>query len=293
MVDNQRQGLVKKQTLTEAEVAEIEQLATLCNSHEDLYLNFGWLRGRTAEGEVNDFLYYANDALVGYLNVSSYGTKEKELTGMVHPEYRRKGIFRMLLAAAKEECLQRGVQKVLLVCEHASASGLAFAAATGAQHEFSEHAMVLGMFQEKGLVDERLQIRQADANDTEALISITTTDFSNAEEAKLYVIDFVQRLNQRFYLAVFGEKPIGCLRLDEMEEEVGIYGFVVHPDYRGRGYGRQLLEAVIRVLQAESQKRITLEVETDNLNAFGLYRSCGFQVKTTYDYYGMSVHAEK
>jgi len=288
LVDNQRQGLAKKQTLTEAEVAEIEQLAALCNNYEDLHLDFGWLRSRTAEA--NDFLYYANGILAGYLNISSYGTREKELTGMVHPEYRRKGIFRMLLAAAKEECLQRGVQKVLLVCEHTSASGLAFAAAMGAQHEFSEHAMVLGLFQEKGEVDEWLQIRQADVNETEALISIMATDLSTVEEAKSYVMDFVQQPNQRFYLAVFGEQPIGCLRLDEMEDEVGIYGFVVHPDYRGRGYGRQLLEAVIPVLQAESQKRITLEVETDNLNAFGLYRSCGFQVKTTYDYYAVNVH---
>jgi len=88
---------------------------------------------------------------------------------------------------------------------------------------------------------------------------------------------------------VLDEEPIGCLRLDEMDGEVGIYGFVVRPGYRGRGYGRQMLEAVIRKIQAESQKGIMLEVDTENTIAIGLYRSCGFQVKTTYDSYDLDV----
>ena len=82
---------------------------------------------------------------------------------------------------------------------------------------------------------------------------------------------------------------MGCLRLDEMEDEVGIYGFVVRPEQRGRGYGRQILEEAIRIIRAEGGKEITLEVETDNVNAIGLYRSCGFLVKTTYDYYSLDI----
>jgi len=288
-VQEQGQSLIRKHLLTDKELTEVEHLTDICNEYEGLQMRFSWLRTRSLSEETNDFLYNDDGELAGYLNISSYGTKEKELTGMVHPEHRRKGIFRTLLTMAKEECMLRGVQKVILVCEHASRSGLAFAAASGAHHDFSEHAMVLGDLQGRRTADERVHTREAGAEDFEALASILTTDFGDAEEAKFYVNQFLQRPGQRFYLGMLNEEAIGCLRLDEMEDEVGIYGFVVRPEHRGRGYGRQILEETIRIIRAEGGKEITLEVETDNINAIGLYRSCGFQVKTTYDYYSISL----
>jgi ribosomal protein S18 acetylase RimI-like enzyme len=289
LINDQRQSLVKKQALTDAELTAIEQLTDICNSYDGLHMRLSWLRTSPPSDETNDFLYYEGGKLAGYLNISSYGTKEKELIGMVHPDDRRKGIFRALLAAAKEECLRGGVQKLILICEHVSHSGLAFVEAIGAQHDFSEHEMVLGGFHERGSFDERFRIRDAGSGDAEALISIMATDFDDVEQAGYYVTEFLQRPKQRFYLGLLDGEAVGCLRLDEMDDEVGIYGFVVRPEYRGRGYGRQILEEAIRTIQAEGAKRILLDVETDNTNAIGLYRSCGFQVKTTYDYYSLDI----
>jgi ribosomal protein S18 acetylase RimI-like enzyme len=288
-VQEQGQSLIRKHQLTDTELMEIEQLTEVCNKYEDLHMRFNWLQAGPLSEETHDFLYYEDAKLAGYLNISSYGTKEKELLGMVHPEHRRRGIFRTLLIVAREECMPRGVQKLILVCEHASRSGLAFAAAIGAHYDFSEHAMLLGDFQERRTIDERVHVREVGARDFEALVSIMATDLGDAEKAKFYVAQFLQRPRQRFYLGTLNEQSAGCLRLDEMEDEVGIYGFVVRPEYRGRGYGRQILEAAIRTIRAEGDKRITLEVETHNTNAIGLYHSCGFQVITTYDYYAFEL----
>jgi len=95
--------------------------------------------------------------------------------------------------------------------------------------------------------------------------------------------------SRRFYLATLHGKPLGCLRLDDMGDQVGIYAFEIRMGYRGLGYGRQMLEEAIRTTRAETQKRIMLDVETGNTNAIGLYRSCGFEVKTTYDYYVLAL----
>ena len=311
-------GLVKRQTLTDTELAAIEQLIATCNAYEGLRmrLSMEWLRRRAGD-ETNDFLYYEHGLLVGYLNVDSHGVLEKELTGMVHPDHRRKGIFRTLLAAAKEECDRRGVQKLILVCEQVSRSGLAFVEAIGAQHDFSEYEMVLRTFRERPIAQPHLHIRIAGPEDLEALASIHATSFGDdIERARSMAEKGLRRSESTFYLGLLGEEPVGCLRLDNLEREYGIYGFAVRPEYQGRGYGRQMLQEIIRMLRAgqpvgadlsrpspihrpapanppartESQKSIMLDVDTDNTNAIGLYRSCGFEIRTTYGYYGLSIH---
>jgi ribosomal protein S18 acetylase RimI-like enzyme len=50
-----------------------------------------------------------------------------------------------------------------------------------------------------------------------------------------------------------------------------------------------MLEQLINIARAERQKPIMLDVETDNTNAVGLYLSCGFEIKTTYDYYELGI----
>src|SRR5947209_1607857 len=106
----QKQGFYKRQGLTTAELAQIEQLALLCNTYDGLDLKLNWetLRSRPSE-QTNDFLYYAADQLVGYLALFSFNAQEAELSGMVHPDQRRRGIFSTLLQEAKRECEQRNI----------------------------------------------------------------------------------------------------------------------------------------------------------------------------------------
>jgi ribosomal protein S18 acetylase RimI-like enzyme len=284
------QGLVKKQTLTEAEAAAIEQLITTCNNYEGLHMRIdvGALRQRPGH-ETNDFLYYEDGMLVGYLFAEGWGSRDREIAGMIHPDYRRRGIFSSLLAAAKVECRQRDVKKLILVCEQFSQSGLAFVQSIKAQHEYSEHEMLLGTFLERRKVHKGLNVRQANRQDLEAIVSILATDSGNVESIRQWVAKLFDDSSSRFYLATLEDKPLGCLRLDFMSDQVGIYAFEVRLGYRGLGYGRKMLEEAIRTIRSESQKRIMLDVETDNTNAIGLYLSCGFEIKTTYDYYNLNI----
>ncbi len=291
MTNQLKQGLLRRQALTEAEVAEIEQLAHVCNTYENLSMRIDWIKLRSPHNSVtNDFLYYADGVLVGYLVLDRHGTQAKELTSMVHPDHRRRGIFTTLFTAARQDCLQRGVHRLLLICEHASRSGQALIAAQGAKHEFSEHEMFLETLHEKFAFDERLFIRQAYMNDLDALVTIMREDSSDSvEELQAFVIQSLQEPNCQIYIATLGglscKEPIGCLRLYELPDEIGIYGFVVRPDYRGRGFGRQILTEAIHSIEVRSRKRIMLEVDTENTVAIALYHSCGFKESRTYGYY--------
>ena len=289
---NQRkQGLVIKSTLTPAELAAISRLIDICNTHDGLRMRIGMdmLRERRGD-EANDFLYYVDGQLVGYLEADSYGRKEKELAGMVHPDFRRQGIFTTLFTAAREEFQRRGVQKLILVCEHKSASGQAFLATTGAELAYSEHEMWLGTFQERGRRTPGLNMRRADAQDIDTIVSFLATDSGNSGEVKAWVTELMGKPDAFwFYLATLNGQPLGTVRLDFMEEVTGIYAFEVRLGYRGLGYGREMLEQLIHIAREASPKPIMLDVQTDNTNAVGLYLSCGFEVKTTYDYYELNL----
>jgi ribosomal protein S18 acetylase RimI-like enzyme len=247
---------------------------------------------RTRPGDVvNDFLYYEDGRLAGYFEGESWGGKEKECTGMVHPGYRRGGIGTALLAAAKEEYRQNGVEQLLLICEHASQSGRAFLETMGARFSFAEHEMVLGTLHERGRVTEGLEMRRAGEDDIDGIVSLLATDSGNVADVLAWVSFLMAQSQHRFYIATLRGQLLGTLRLDFLEEqrEVWIYAFEVRLGYRGLGYGRQMLERAIHIARAANQYPILLDVETTNTNAIGLYKSTGFEIKTTYDYYELKL----
>lgn len=53
----------------------------------------------------------------------------------------------------------------------------------------------------------------------------------------------------------------------------------VHPDHRGRGVGRGLLERGLAVLASEGAGRVKLEVRDGNEPALALYREFGFELQ--------------
>ncbi len=283
---DQQQGVVTKQTLTEADQAAVNQMVDISNRYENLHMLFSNASSWSSGPHPHHFLYYEHGAPVGYLYMYDFDPIEPEASGMVHPDHRRRGIFRALLNAAKGQAFQNGAQQFTLFCEHASRSGQAFIAATGARSDFSEHEMVLEQFQERPTFDEHVVFRAASAADLDVLAAIQAASFGDSEEqVKMNIARRMQDQRQRYYVTTSGEEPVGMVRVNEGPDEIGIYSFGVVPDYRRRGYGRQMLEETICTIRAQSQKPIMLDVDTTNAGALALYRSCGFQIRTTYDYY--------
>src|SRR6188768_2332722 len=157
-----RNGVYKKWTLTDAELAEIRQLAQICQEHEPLNLRINWdgLALRSGK-QANEHLYYRDDALIGFFSMDGLGFDEAEGTGMVHPNYRRQGTFRALVAAAQAECRQNNTESLVLVFDHGSDAAVAFCKAIGAQHDFSEHSMRLDDSNSLPAFEQRLGFRRA------------------------------------------------------------------------------------------------------------------------------------
>ena len=62
-------------------------------------------------------------------------------------------------------------------------------------------------------------------------------------------------------------------------DEGQITNIATHPDYRRQGYGKAVVEALIRYAKNNRLASISLEVRESNTAAIELYRAFGFQVE--------------
>lgn len=90
------------------------------------------------------------------------------------------------------------------------------------------------------------------------------------------------------YVAEQDGKFIGKIGVSMEGEDGYIFGFVITPEYRGHGYGRETLSLILTKLLSEQIHTVLLEVAVKNENALSLYKSCGFKIDTIYDYYAIS-----
>lgn len=230
------------------------------------------------------FVAHDGDRVVGFAALD--GTAECEASGVVDPEYRRRGVGRALLAAVVAAYRAGGGRSLLLVAEDASLSGRAFVEAVGAQHRFSEHLMELDRATVPARTDAReIVLRAAAADDMPAVATVLSAAFGYDTAETQRRLEAAAHIGHRYFLGVLEGRPVGILRVSRHDGIDYIYAFGVLAELRGRGYGRQMLQAVIDEVMKDLDRRLRIEVETENRNALGLYLSVGFRVIATYGYY--------
>lgn len=281
----------KSRGLTDRQKADIRQLETVCNRFEGLTMKLNWntLQNRS-DGAINDFLHYEGGLLVGYLALYAFNRREAEVSAMVHPDYRRQGIFNQLLQLAAIELQRRHTPDFLFICERASRSGPLCMQAIGAEYEFSEYKMELGELRRPDRQRADLEFRPARPPDINDLARMEHLCFElplddARERMKRDLVD-----SSRFTLiATRHNNQIGKIGILTGESETYIVAFCVLPEHQGQGYGRTILAHTVEQLIAARRPNIRLEVACENERALNLYKGCGFQVSAAYDYYRLPV----
>ena len=82
----------------------------------------------------------------------------------------------------------------------------------------------------------------------------------------------------RFYVLRDSEKLLGYIGANNICNEVYITNVAVNGVCRGKGYGKILVNHLIKQSEAERAFFITLEVRKSNENAIKLYEKCGFKL---------------
>lgn len=289
-------------TFTQLDADQLEALRRLediCNEHDQIILKLNWDSLRARKGDVaNDYVYVADGEIVGFLGIYQFCASEVEISGMVHPGYRRQGIFSQLVKEARQECGRRQVEKLIFICARPARSGKEFLENIGSKYSFAEYWMRLDG--NMALIDDSdsvaspspLRLRLAEAVDAATLTKVNMDGFDmNEEEARGYVENAMSSSVDRIYVIEVeqdnGEwQSIGKIHVMEEESSSFLFGFSILTEHRGKGYGRWVLQDMNRrIREQQPSAAIELEVAVENDRALGLYTSCGFQVRNVNDYY--------
>ncbi|PAE31408.1 GNAT family N-acetyltransferase [Bacillus sp. 7884-1] len=274
--------------LTKEKLYEIKALQEICEKEGrlQLKLNFDMLESRSGNRK-EDFFYYEDGKLVGFLGSYYFGNKV-EICGMVHPNYRRRGIFSKLLEDALEEAEKREARTILLNAPTESESAKQFLKRIPCSLSMVEYQM---KWQKTELSeDPSVTVRPSYSDeDLEAEIQLDVQCFGlNEKEARQYKQE-TKDLDSDLRLIIEAVGRIaGKIRLSEMNGEAWIYGFSIFPELQGKGIGRKALSKVVK-MEDEKGLSIFLEVEAKNAHALKLYESCGFISYHSQDYYEVNL----
>ncbi|MCL4516829.1 MAG: ribosomal protein S18-alanine N-acetyltransferase [Firmicutes bacterium] len=136
---------------------------------------------------------------------------------------------------------------------------------------FSKDEEAEGIFPAPEIVVDFMRV--ADVN---AVWAIEKLSFSAPWSRSAFQSELLENDKAVYLVARLGRKIIGYIGMWIVLDEGHITNLAVHPGYRSRGIGRQLLEAMSELGRMRGVRRLTLEVRMSNIIAQQLYVRTGF-----------------
>ena len=132
-------------------------------------------------------------------------------------------------------------------------------------------------------VSTRYAIRPMTVEDLEQVVEIDQLSFSLPWPAHSFRYELLENDVSRQWVVEMQStngtlKVIGMIVVWLIMDEAHIATIAVHPEYRGRGIGRQILIAALGECAAQGALSATLEVRERNAIAIDMYRKLGFEV---------------
>ena len=276
--------------LSDEVIDEIRKVESVCKKHDGLKGNASFDTSINFNKKMKSvFLLYEDEKLVSLLTVFAPRLLEGEVFGYTLPEYRRKGYFEKLLSRATAELKSYGVPDILFVCEKKSAAGNAMIEKLNVQPDHVEHLMAYHGAQNTISTDGRLSLHVVDQDDLEKLARLHMIIFSeyykDLKALKLRLSKILESRDMEMYMAILGNEAVGVCTVSVESDGTFIEGFGILPKYRGKGFGREFLNLILKNLLDKKVETIKLEVDDTNHNAFELYKKAGFEVETSFGYY--------
>lgn len=270
----------------EEQIDAIALLEQQCRQYEQVNLSAG-IEHLAKENGDHALLCYYNEEMIGYLSWYTSDGIVANINGMVHPDYRRKGVFRSLLQRAKEDMKLQGVQKLSYRVLTGSQSGINCVQHLGAEFLKSEYTMRLSNLQiKKSPCYVGLHLRVMQPQDLEFIVTCSSQAFGDSEDWTREYFSRTNEASRRTYIAMIDGLSVGLIRINYLDRATAnIHDFCILPSHQGKGIGLGVLVNTVKLLLEEKCTQIGLGVVTKNERALNLYRSVGFEITSKFQYY--------
>jgi ribosomal protein S18 acetylase RimI-like enzyme len=156
-----------------------------------------------------------------------------------------------------------------------------FVQEAGYKIEYSSFKMEL---EDKSLKIDILEKEVLSKEKLEEYVDLYNESFSDMPHGSYITLEesekFYREMNYKnqAYIIKDGEIPIGFLEIDIKEDVRGFFDIGLKREFRGRGYGKRILEIAIQTLAEKGVKNISLVVIGRNKIAFEMYKKRGFKI---------------
>ncbi len=291
--------------ITKEEYDQVKHLMELCCEQDrinlklelDFKLHLTSIADRNAtkvSSDQNEFLYYVGEKLVSYLGICCFDGVTGEITGMTHPDFRGQGIFTRLLELARKECEHRTFTKLLFLTDGDSETGMDYVKTAALPYEHSEYRMKrLSAPSSPGSEAPAVTLRPAREEDEPEIARMNHRIFNDSEMNEHTGEPLIKPLdedpeNYKTYIIEHSGTLIGKINVEYYDNYAFISGFGIKPEHRGKGYGRNALNATLKMIEDMKIETIELDVVCTNKQALPLYQSCGFEEMSVMNYYSLS-----
>ena len=257
--------------------------------------------------ELDLFIAEAAGNIVGYMDVApEVGIGRVILNCFIHPDYRRQGLASRLLDCAAQRARELGARVAHVNVEEGNtvASSVLPRLDFRFIRRFLELSMDISRVQWQGVDQAVFSCRHLHRGEEEKLTRIQNRSFAdtwgynpNTEGEVSYWTGLSSCSPEDVVLVCDGDKPagycwtrLGCeAEASPLERKGQIFMLGVEPDYRGSGIGRIVLMAGLSYLKEKGLQVVDLTVDSENTAACALYRSAGFEVRTSSLWYEKAV----
>lgn len=104
--------------------------------------------------------------------------------------------------------------------------------------------------------------------DIPAVVAIENLSFAAPKS-----VDVFREDEHKYLVARDKDRIVGYIGIEDIASEKHIINMAVHPDYRNKGIGKRLIEAVLN-----DKDVFFLEVRVSNISAQNLYKKYGFGI---------------
>ena len=258
----------------------------------DYKLNDGYEKKKVGiVGPTNEYFCYCDKELVGYAGISSFGDSISEVSGMIHPNYRRQHLFSTMIDRLENGLLSRGQKKYLLLTDASSVSGRNFIRNKNGTLHHIEYEMELSLDTQVVIENSSIELVLATNQDVKE-ISQQNILFSGStnESEQLILPEEEAKRGLEIYLAKISGTTFGKIHLQFHGDKAWVFGFVIKPEFRGKHLGKAALKSSILLMRSRHVSSIFLQVDSANPVAYSLYKQTGFKELYAMEYYEIKLN---